>query len=287
MTRASKIPLLRLSEVIELSHSVTDSPIRNQQTLLLALRLFKDLGLIVWLEDVEALRERVFIRPQWIVDVLKAIVRHDMFIVEEDKNAENRLMKAGVSADDQKSLHSQGFISVTALERLWEIEKGLNLSADQQEVSMELMLAMDLCRRFDDDGQVFMFPHYLPFPKIDSVWKRYTRRARKSFLKRISFPVQPAWKVGRLYNFYVTLPYGLFGRLIAWLPPYLKLKPPSAHGEIKAEVALEFIKPVTVVMREVRSLRFHTGYIQLTPRLCAEAGGGCDGSFNWVDSGFQ
>jgi len=55
-----------------------------------ALRTLRDIGQILWFEEVEALREVVLVNPRWVVDVVKDVFRHDMFRTESGKDGRVR-----------------------------------------------------------------------------------------------------------------------------------------------------------------------------------------------------
>jgi len=256
-----------------------NSTIENRETIHVALRLFRDMGLIVWLEDMDALDETVFIRPQWIVDVLKAIVRHDMFETE-DPNTPGRIFQLEDLSESVVSEMKKGLISLDVLELLWDFEMqvqkelvarnaldpkdALVLSKDDRRVATNLLLSMDLCRRYDDAGTRFRFPFFIAYP--DGEIKRRSR-PRESLLRRMSEAWSKTFKLSRIYNFYVLLPFGLFNRLLARLPPYFDIALPSKPDEIRATVDLDdFVDPVRVTLRRCRSHGKHTGYIQL---VCA------------------
>mmetsp|Transcript_15472 Transcript_15472/g.18054 ORF Transcript_15472/g.18054 Transcript_15472/m.18054 type:complete len:1172 (-) Transcript_15472:66-3581(-) len=52
---------------------------RTKRELENALSLLHDTGYILWFKNIAFLRDQVFVSPQWVVDMIKSVLRHNMF----------------------------------------------------------------------------------------------------------------------------------------------------------------------------------------------------------------
>ena len=51
----------------------------NQDKLEAALELLHNTGYVLWYKNIPTLNDTVFLSPQWVVDMIKSVIRHDMF----------------------------------------------------------------------------------------------------------------------------------------------------------------------------------------------------------------
>ena len=58
-------------------------------------RYLHDTGTIVWLYESDKLKEFVFLRPAWLIDIIKSLVRHDIGAVEYEE-LEDLLLPRGI-----------------------------------------------------------------------------------------------------------------------------------------------------------------------------------------------
>eukprot|EP00939_MAST-03C_sp_MAST-3C-sp1_P002542 g2542.t1 len=122
-----------------------------------ALRLFHDLGKILWYEDIPELRDVLFCDPKCLVALLRALVRHDMHYHVEHRLVESgRLETCNVSS--VLSNLRRGVMSRRLCGALWD-EAGLANSNDVDSF-VAVCKKLDLVVPFER-GSGFFVPFYL------------------------------------------------------------------------------------------------------------------------------
>ena len=53
-----------------------------------------DTGTVIWLHNDEKLKDYVFLRPRWLIDVIKTLVRNDLNQVEYEEMEDILISKA-------------------------------------------------------------------------------------------------------------------------------------------------------------------------------------------------
>mmetsp|Transcript_9897 Transcript_9897/g.11310 ORF Transcript_9897/g.11310 Transcript_9897/m.11310 type:complete len:642 (-) Transcript_9897:1651-3576(-) len=80
----SIVPILPRAEIRKVIGSLSDS-FQTDDDLDAALELLHLVGQILWYRETESLTDRIFASPRWVVDITKALVRHDMFRTEHGR----------------------------------------------------------------------------------------------------------------------------------------------------------------------------------------------------------
>ena len=204
----------------------------DDATLRLALSLLHDLGVVLWYEHSVELNDVVLTKPEWVVDLVRSVFRHDLFERRETGKAKAGTLydlkspRADVPLQElQARLKDQCLLDRRLLELfpLWK-----DLDAGEFALCVQLLrqfeLVFDIPRASAEDPVQFMVPMFLRrgFVGSKSDGERkvaHPGRKPSSFIKsaRASWrkSMSKATQVTLRFEFYAFIPHGLFLRFVA------------------------------------------------------------------------
>jgi len=153
-SHSTREPLIRIEEISSFTQM-------DEDAVNLALRFMQDHGLIVWLK-AERLYNFVFIRPQWIVDILRAVLRHDMLKTEHENPGRFDSLQSVIADFDteKRKLETKALSRRSTFSELWKAE-GLELTAPVESLCIDLLQFLDLCHgNVEGEPDYFRFPFY-------------------------------------------------------------------------------------------------------------------------------
>lgn len=161
-------PILPRGEVAKVAGAEIYSTFSDEGGVDAALELLHLVGQILWYRSNDQLRDRLFVSPRWVVDLTKALVRHDMFktehgnpgIIECLKKPNN--MKANVFEKMKTKFKQQAIFDLRFLELL-ETWKDITEIDRYKLVSLlkEFDLMVPLPKRRKKDNDEALIPLYL------------------------------------------------------------------------------------------------------------------------------
>jgi len=183
-----------------------------------SIELLHDVGQVVWLKNDPRLKNQIFIRPQWIVDIFASVFRHDMFDNQEAKEGEStdgyaQKLVPPLSKQEFAKFREEGVLKRRTLASLWKNSPNPFVAAmDEEDISMCISLLVSLGLASDavpqeksggtmkgEDNAPFLIPFYC-------------RTKSKKTKKKKKTPVE---KLEYVYEFFTYLPHGLFTRFVA------------------------------------------------------------------------
>ena len=180
-------------------------------------------------DNAPALAERVFLRPQWLVDIMKELVRHDL-------DAEVEKIPADDEASRQLKELGQRFCSKGELDRrflpwLWRnLEFSLARSEDEVSFVLELLTQLGLLTRLpEQDEPLWLLPLRLPSNIVYGREQASDSAGTQAAVDVLSSPAQheelaqfasalsteAVDEVRRGYEFHQPLPSGLMAVVIS------------------------------------------------------------------------
>jgi len=183
-----------------------------------SIELLHDVGQVVWLKNDPRLKNQIFIRPQWIVDIFASVFRHDMFENKEAKKGESsdgyaQKLVPPLTKEELAKLRDEGIVKRRTLESLWKNSPNPFVQAmDGEDFTMCINLLVSLGLVSDavpqeKAGGIFKggenAPYLIPF---------YCRTKNKKTNKKKKVPME---KLEYVYEFFTYLPHGLFTRFVA------------------------------------------------------------------------
>eukprot|EP00939_MAST-03C_sp_MAST-3C-sp1_P001128 g1128.t1 len=181
-----------------------------------ALRLFHDLGWVLWYGKNATLQTSIFARPVAVVDMLKSIVRHNMSshvrrLLDNGTLVESAAVPPGSTLRELK----RGVLTRRLIEVLWH-EYKLHERKDLNALT-SLCCTLDLLVPFGGRGggiDGFFAPFYLEELPL----RREHLRTLALPVLRLDLSLSARCRIGRLYEFELYVPSGLFCRmLVRWL----------------------------------------------------------------------
>eukprot|EP01047_Picozoa_sp_COSAG01_P015044 COSAG01_NODE_745_length_13872_cov_40.816525_7_plen_3569_part_00 len=165
-----------------------------------SMRFLRLTGNVLYYDHVAGLKDRIFLRPEWLVDVLKELVRHDL---EQRVSSIPTFTNAQAASQLQQlaeNFLSTGVLHCDLLDWLWNHLPGFNtaLRAELTQLLQELSVMVPWSPH--KDKPQWLVPLRLPF--MPDTCPRFN-----------------AWKfnqsvICRLYDFGSTIPSGLFAALV-------------------------------------------------------------------------
>ena len=174
-----------------------------------ALAFLRATGEVLYYEDVPALCDTVFIRPQWLVDVMKELVRHDLPDIVADMGDS---LSVGSTEADMRRLQDganhfpAGIATERVMQWLWRRtgilppDSAVNLVEQLIELLCQLSIVLEWQPAADGSRQ-WLMPLRLPSarPELPPIW---------------SAEAPSASEVGRRYEFGSDVPPGLVAVLL-------------------------------------------------------------------------
>jgi hypothetical protein len=134
-------------------------------------------GELLYYEEVPALADRVFIRPQWLVDVMKELVRHDLESVVDGMADSSDGAGAAVADFKLQATAAQfvqtGVVSLDVLQWLWrragilQPDSDAALPAQLVELLRQLSIVLDWWPAPEDGVQQWLMPLWLPGERLE------------------------------------------------------------------------------------------------------------------------
>eukprot|EP00939_MAST-03C_sp_MAST-3C-sp1_P003915 g3915.t1 len=181
-----------------------------------ALRLFHDLGWVLWYEKNESLKTSIFTRPVAVVDMLKSIVRHNMpfhvgQLIKKEILVESIAVPPGSTLRELK----RGVLTRRLVKALWH-EYKVHEHKDLHALT-NLCCTLDLLVPFE--GRCGIDGYFAPFYLEELPLRREDLLTLAVPLIELLPVSQSArCRIGRLYEFDLYFPSGLFCRmLVRWL----------------------------------------------------------------------
>jgi len=192
--------------------------------------LLHDVGQVVWLKNDSRLRDQIFIRPQWIVDVFASVFRHDMFENLEAREDEGEHAKRGfihtvdppLSEEELHKFKVDGVITREVFTRLWRASPNIHVNSmlgNEIALCISLLVSLGLVSDAVPESQagslermrkegLYLIPFYCRTPSS-------TAKEKEKKLKKYRRSIPRVESVEYVYEFFTYLPHGLFTRFVA------------------------------------------------------------------------
>ncbi|CAK9114386.1 Probable serine/threonine-protein kinase pats1 (Protein associated with the transduction of signal 1) [Durusdinium trenchii] len=264
---------VRVVEFSQLLHDTGLSP----DALRLALSLLHDLGVVLFYEHNPALSGVVFVEPRWVVELIRSVFRHDLFVRPESGKPGTLYDLKKASLELQKKLQETCVLDERLL-RLFPVWRGLDGPTFELGVSLLVQFALvyEIPRDKQGDPREFMTPLFLRkgfSGALQSAGKRRGSRLRNSMARvvqglrrsqRRAFN-SSATTLSQRYEFFAFVPHGLFLRFVARSHRLAEIYQLEEHRALaKAKFTQRSEKSVYVLLEEVRDEQDGTGHVDIS-----------------------
>ncbi|CAK9114649.1 Probable serine/threonine-protein kinase pats1 (Protein associated with the transduction of signal 1) [Durusdinium trenchii] len=262
--------------VIQFSQLLRDTGL-DSDGLRVALSLLHDLGVVLFYEHNPALSGVVFVEPRWVVELIRSVFRHDLFVRPESGKPGTLYDLKKAPPELQKKLQETCVLDerLLCLFPVWRDLDGptLELGVD---LLMQFGLVYEIPRDKQGDPREFMTPLFLRkgfSGALQSAGKRRGSRLRDSMARVIqglrrsqgqAFS-STATTLSQRFEFFAFVPHGLFLRFVARSHRLAETYQLEEHRALaKAKFALGGEKSVYVMLEEARDEQDGSGRVDIS-----------------------
>ncbi|CAK9035000.1 Probable serine/threonine-protein kinase roco5 (Ras of complex proteins and C-terminal of roc 5) [Durusdinium trenchii] len=264
---------VRVVEFSQLLHDTGLSP----DALRLALSLLHDLGVVLFYEHNPSLSGVVFVEPRWVVELIRSVFRHDLFVRPESGKPGTLFDLKKAPVELQKKLQETCVLDERLL-CLFPVWRGLDGPTLELGVNLLVQFALvyEIPRDKQGDPREFMTPLFLRkgfSGALQSAGKRRGSRLRDSMARvlqglrrsqRRDFS-SSATTLSQRYEFFAFVPHGLFLRFVARSHRLAEIYQLEEHRALaKAKFTPRGEKSVYVLFEEVRDEQDGTGRVDIS-----------------------
>ncbi|CAK9005588.1 Probable serine/threonine-protein kinase pats1 (Protein associated with the transduction of signal 1), partial [Durusdinium trenchii] len=273
MQAEAGVRVVEFSQLLQLLQDTRLGP----DALRLALSLLHDLGVVLFYEHNPALSGVVFVEPRWVVELIRSVFRHDLFVRPELGKPGTLYDLKKAPLELQKKLQENCVLDerLLCLFPVWQdldgrtLELGVNLLE-------QFALVYEIPCDKQGDPREFMTPLFLRkgfSGALQSAGKRRGSRLRDSLARvvqglrrsqRQAFS-STANLLSQRFEFLAFVPHGLFLRFVARSHRLAEIFQLEEHRALaKAKFVSLAEMPVHVVLEEVRDEKDGTGHVDIT-----------------------
>ena len=239
---------------------------RDPSLLRRAVAFFVASGDVLHYSGIEALRDRVFLRPLWVSDLMAALVRHDLDERLAMLGDEGTMLPAGTTAAQAMKwaglYTSRGILDERLLPILWaDVQPDVTAEAGLISELVQLLVHMGICSPWtpsaDGDAQ-WLVPLRLPAERAElpQEWVQVAgdaddSSATASFVGRLlDFGAAriPSGCTGQVLA-HCTLMAGLSGQTVNWNTGLHALLRSTGHSSFPFMLTIEQSGPQTIALR--------------------------------------